>query len=181
MIDQCRLPGAAGSHGFPKKQYAIVKPYTVSSNKEWQLKIKARMKTPKTTPSLTGQTAWTVVSLAIIVPIGFYSKFYTGPSANWVNNSLGGVFYEIFWCLLIYLFFSNSKPWVITSLVLLATCLMEFLQLWHPSLLQWIRSYFIGRTVLGTTFSWDDFPYYFLGCAIGWLWMRILQSLAGRT
>ncbi len=54
---------------------------------------------------------WTVASLLIIVPLGLYSKFYSGPAANWVNNSLGGVFYEVFWCLLIFLF--ADKPWVI--------------------------------------------------------------------
>jgi hypothetical protein len=34
----------------------------------------------------------TMVSLAVIVPVGFYSKFYRGPGAHWVNDSLDGVF-----------------------------------------------------------------------------------------
>ena len=130
------------------------------------------------TTFLSGQTLGATLSLLIIVPIGFYSKFYNGPSATWVNNSLGGVFYVIFWCLLFFLYFSKGKPGVIAGMVLAATCLLEFMQLWHPPLLQWIRGYFIGRTVLGTTFTWSDFPYYFLGSAIGWLWMKILQDSA---
>jgi hypothetical protein len=60
--------------------------------------------------------------------------------------------------------------------VLLATCALEFLQLWHPPFLEYLRSSFIGRTVLGTSFAWLDFPYYVLGCWIGWLWMRWLQG-----
>jgi hypothetical protein len=31
-------------------------------------------------------------SLAVIIPAGFYSKFYHGPAAHRVNNSLDGIF-----------------------------------------------------------------------------------------
>jgi hypothetical protein len=124
--------------------------------------------------------AWTLVSLLVIVPVGFYSKFYAGPAANWVNNSLGGVFYEIFWCLLIFLFWGEGKPWSIAASVSVATCLLEFLQLWHPPFLEFMRSYFIGRAMLGTSFAWSDFPYYFLGCGIGWLWLSRLRKVGRR-
>ena len=120
---------------------------------------------------------WTLVSLIIIVPIGFYSKFYRGPAAAWVNDSLGGVFYEIFWCLLILLFLPKVKPWIIALCVLVVTCILEFMQLWHPPFLEILRSNFMGRTLLGTTFTWTDFPYYFLGSGIGWLWIKHLQTL----
>lgn len=118
-----------------------------------------------------------LISLGIIIPIGFYSKFHTGPAADWANRSLGGFFYEIFWCLLIFLFSERIKPWKIAVSVLIITCGLEILQLWHPAFLEFLRSFFIGRTVLGTTFSWSDFPYYFLGSAAGWLWMNILNSV----
>ena len=117
-----------------------------------------------------------VISLLVIVPAGFYSKFYAGPAAGWVNNSLGGVFYEIFWCLVIFLFFSSVKPWKISAGVWVVTCCLEFLQMWHPSLLQILRSSFIGSTILGTTFVWSDFPYYFAGSTVGWIWLRALQA-----
>ena len=121
---------------------------------------------------------WTFISLLFIIPIGFYSKFYSGPAANWVNDSLGGVFYEIFWCLVLFLCFKNSKPWRIAFFVLIITCILEFLQLWHPPFLEIIRGSFIGRTILGTSFTWSDFPYYFLGSWFGWLWLRRLQKVA---
>ncbi len=35
-------------------------------------------------------------SIAVVVPLGFGLKFYPGPVRGWVNNSLGGVAYEIF-------------------------------------------------------------------------------------
>ena len=119
---------------------------------------------------------WTLISMLIIVPLGLYSKFYSGQAENWVNNSLGGVLYVIFWCLFAFLFLSNIKPWRIAAVVFAVTCFLEFLQLWHPPLLEFIRSHFIGRTILGTSFTWTDFPYYLVGCGIGWLWMKSLQK-----
>ena len=117
-----------------------------------------------------------VISILIITLIGFFSKFYNGPAKKWVNDSLGGVFYEIFWCLVILLFCRNLKPWKIALIVLLTTCFLEFLQLWHPDFLEYMRSFFIGKTILGTSFGWSDFPYYFIGSGIGWFWIRQLKK-----
>ncbi|MBC8175505.1 MAG: DUF2809 domain-containing protein [Candidatus Marinimicrobia bacterium] len=117
-----------------------------------------------------------LILLLIITLIGFSTKLYSGPASYWVNNSLGGVFYEIFWCLLILLFLPKKSPWKISSSILLITCILEFMQLWHPQFLESIRSYFIGATLLGTSFTWWDFPYYFMGCGVGWLLMIVLQN-----
>jgi len=119
---------------------------------------------------------WALISILIIVPLGLYSKFYSGQAANWVNNSLGGVLYVIFWCLFAFLFLSNTNPWKIATAVFVITCFLEFLQLWHPTFLEFLRSNFVGRTILGTTFTWSDFPYYVVGGGIGWLWMKSLQK-----
>ena len=119
---------------------------------------------------------WTLISILIVVPLGLYSKFYSGEAEHWVNDSFGGVLYVIFWCLFVFLFLGNTKPWKIATGVLAITCFLEFLQLWNPPLLQYLRGYFIGRTVLGTTFAWLDFPYYLAGVGIGWLWMKFLQK-----
>ncbi len=116
----------------------------------------------------------TAVSLLIIVPVGFYSKFYRGPAASWVNDSLGGLFYVVFWCLAVFLVCPRWKPRPTAVGVLFATCVLEFMQLWHPPFLEFLRSYFLGRTILGTFFDWSDFPYYFIGSAIGWYWLTLL-------
>jgi len=50
-----------------------------------------------------------ILIILIIVPIGFYTKFYSGPLQKWVSYSLGDFWYEIFWCLVISLFFPNLK------------------------------------------------------------------------
>jgi hypothetical protein len=121
------------------------------------------------------RAALLLLSLAIIVPVGFYSKRgYHGPAAEWVHDSLGGTFYVILWCLVLALALPRWPPRRIATVVLVATCILEFMQLWHPPLLEWLRSFFIGRTILGSYFDWSDFPYYFLGSAIGWLWLRAL-------
>jgi len=123
------------------------------------------------------QRNWIVIiALLILTPIGFYSKFYSGPLHYWVNNSLGGVFYEMFWCLVLALFFKRLKPFQIACIVLLATCLLEFLQLWHPPFLVSLRSNFIGVTILGNAFTWSDFPYYFIGSGFGLVLLNILKS-----
>ena len=120
---------------------------------------------------------WTIVSLILIVPMGFYCKSYNGPWINWVNDSLAGLFYVIFWCLLVFLFLPNFKPLIISLWVLIITCTLEFLQLWHPPLLEYFRGFFLGGVILGTSFAWSDFPYYFLGSIIGWFWLRKISTL----
>jgi len=110
-----------------------------------------------------------LVSLLITIPLGFYTKFHEGILQEWVNNSLGGVFYEIFWILLIVFIFPRISPRKSALSVLIVTCLLEILQLWHPPFLELLRSSFIGRTILGNCFTWSDFPYYIIGSFFGWL------------
>jgi hypothetical protein len=119
---------------------------------------------------------WAGISLVIIIVFGFMTKFYSGPGANWVNNSLGGVFYEIFWCLVLFLLLPRLAAWKNATMVFCVTCLLEFLQLWHPPFLEAIRSNFIGATILGTTFAWSDFCYYLFGSAAGWKCLHILRK-----
>lgn len=117
-----------------------------------------------------------LISLIVVVPAGFYTKVYRGPAAYWVNTSFDGVLYEIFWCLLFALALPKVRPVRIAAGVLMATCALEFLQLWHPPFLEMLRSHFLGAAVLGTTFDWTDFPYYFAGSALGWVWLRAVDS-----
>lgn len=105
--------------------------------------------------------------LIVIVPAGFYTKFYAGPGQQWVANSVGGLLYEVFWCLVFAFIAPRCRPAKIALLVFGVTCMLEFLQLWHPPFLESLRSTFIGRTVLGNAFNWMDFPYYAAGCLSG--------------
>jgi hypothetical protein len=120
----------------------------------------------------------TVISLLIVTPAGFYSKFYNGPASEWVNNSFGGLLYEIFWCLVFFLIFPGIRVWKIGLAVFFVTCLLEFLQLWNPQFLNYLRSFFIGQAVLGNSFIWSDFIYYFAGSIIGTFWVFLIKKSA---
>jgi len=61
--------------------------------------------------------------------------------------------------------------------VCVATCGLEFLQLWQPPFLQAARATLPGRMVLGNSFTWSDFPSYFAGSFLGWVWVRWLTRL----
>ncbi|WP_354636048.1 DUF2809 domain-containing protein [Planktothricoides raciborskii] len=116
-----------------------------------------------------------LISILAIAPLGLMIKFYRGPGQEWLNNSFGGVPYEIFWILIVVLIRPQISPiWAAVG-VCLATCLLEFLQLWQPPFLQAIRATLIGRLALGNTFQWSDFPYYFIGSFIGWAGIAVIQ------
>lgn len=112
-----------------------------------------------------------LISIIVIVPLGYAVRFH-GPAPEWLNDSLGSIAYEIFWILLVALLFPQASPLWTAVGVCLATCALEFLQLWQSPLLQTMRATLPGRLVLGNTFTWSDFPSYLIGSVLGWLWMR---------
>lgn len=116
--------------------------------------------------------------LIFVIPIGFSTKFYSGPAEEWINNSVGGLIYEVFWCLVLFFLFPKSKPFRIALWVFIITCCLEFLQLWHPFFLETIRNTFIGKTLLGSSFNWFDFPYYIVGSATGYYFMQLIVKIS---
>ncbi len=123
-----------------------------------------------------------LVSVALIVPLGFGLKFYPGPGHAWVNNSLGGTAYVVFWCLAAFAVWPRRpaiNPIVIS--VLGITCLLEAMQLVDHAVLTRIRGTFLGRTLLGTTFIWSDYIYYALGAVLGRVWLGALCRLERRV
>lgn len=120
-----------------------------------------------------------LISIAMLVPLGLVAKFYRGPGQAWLNDAFGGIPYEMFWMFLMAWFWPATKPVAIALTVFIATCLLEFLQLWQPDWLQAIRATLPGRLVLGNTFTWGDFPYYVMGCLGGCLWLRWLDPQKG--
>jgi len=117
-----------------------------------------------------------LITIIFVVPLGFYSKLYTGIGHEWVNNKFGGVLYEIFWCLVFFILLPKSKPMGIALWVFIITCLLEFVQLLSNNLLEIIRSNFIGQTLIGNSFSWTDFPYYIAGSIVGYLILRFMNK-----
>jgi hypothetical protein len=126
---------------------------------------------------------FTLISLFGVTPLGFFFKLYSGPGRWWFNQYGAGLLYEMFWILIAFFFFPTKKAvnripvWVFTI-----TGILEVFQLWHPSILERIRSNFWGSALIGTTFVWWDFPHYAIGCAAGWLLIRQIaeRSAASR-
>jgi hypothetical protein len=123
--------------------------------------------------SKQAENSYVILSLLVVTAMGFFFKYYTGWGKQWFNNSFSTIFYEILWCLVAFWFFRSDKAVrLIPIWVFLITCVLEFLQLWHPPLLEQIRATLIGRLLLGTTFVWSDFIYYAVGSVCGWLWLK---------
>ncbi len=120
-----------------------------------------------------------LLSLLLLIPIGFYFKFYyKGFASHWTKDSLVDILYVIFWGLLIFLFFNNKlKTFEIITIVLFATSIIEILQLSHYPILESIRNNFLGLVMLGNCFSWSDFLYYLMGGIISWFWIEGLKKL----
>lgn len=117
-----------------------------------------------------------LVSMIIIIPLGYIVRFSQGLNPAWLHDALGSVAYEIFWILLFAFLLPKVSPLRIAMVVCIATCAIEFLQLWKPPFLQAARSTLPGRLVLGNSFTWGDFPVYFVGSFLGWLWVRLLKA-----
>jgi glycopeptide antibiotics resistance protein len=116
-----------------------------------------------------------LVGIIVIIPLGAAVRFSRGLAPEWFNNLFGNVAYEIFWISLVLFIWPRFSKIRAAVAVCIATCGIEFLQLWKPSFLQAIRATLPGMLVLGNNFSWSDFPSYFVGSFLGWLWVRWLH------
>ncbi len=108
------------------------------------------------------------VILIFLMLIGFATKMHAGVFQTWINNSLGGIIYVIFFMHLALFVNLKWKPLHIALMVFVFTSLIEFTQLINGHVLNIIRKYFIGRTLIGTTFNPFDFFYYLIGAIFGY-------------
>ncbi len=115
------------------------------------------------------------LAILILIPLGLLTKAYRGPAAFWVNNSLSGTLYVVFWCWVVAFVKPYWKKWKIVLGVLAVTCFLEVLQLWHPPFLTFIRSFYWGKVLIGTSFAWSDFPHYVAGALLGYLTLKKFQ------
>jgi hypothetical protein len=111
----------------------------------------------------------------LLVLAGLWLRF-DAPIAPYLRDASGGTIYVLVFILLFGAVVPKGSSTAIAAGVLLATCCLEFLQLWHPVLLEACRRTLPGRLLLGTTFEWTDFPPYFIGTALGWVLLRSLRK-----
>ncbi|WP_375495736.1 DUF2809 domain-containing protein [uncultured Nostoc sp.] len=121
----------------------------------------------------------TIISIIVVIPMGLFSKQYTGFAQEWIHNNAGDIFYQIFWCLFVFLFMSTEfAANRIPIFIFFFGCLIEFTQAWHTPFLDLIRSHILGKLLLGTAFDWREFPTYAIGSFIGWLWLCLILSFS---
>lgn len=118
-----------------------------------------------------------LINIILIIPLGYAVRFSPGPAPEWLNDFLGSLAYQLFWILFVlFLYPRASLIWTAVG-VCLFSCGLEFLQLWQPPWLQSLRATLPGRLVLGNTFTLSDFPPYFIGSFLGWLWVRWMYNI----
>lgn len=113
----------------------------------------------------TSQRRRLVVLAGILVPLGIATKLYAGPGSTWIGGHLGGSVYVTFWCVLVLAIWPHLSAVRVAVAVLVCTTGIEFLQLWHPPILEAARGTLLGQALLGSSYSWVDIPYYALGAA----------------
>jgi hypothetical protein len=128
----------------------------------------------------TGRFAYACL-LAVVTPLGLATKFYAGPGAAWVADYAGGFLYVLFWVFLVLTLAPEAPPGTVALWVLGITSGLELLQLWHPPVLQRVRTSFLGHALIGSTFSWWDFAYYGLAAAAAPALARRVQARASRS
>jgi len=106
--------------------------------------------------------------LILLVPTGFLVKFSVpGAFGGWCHLYGAAILYEVFWVVFVRFAFRKLAPFTCAAIVLVITCVLETLQLWHPPWLDAVRGTFFGAALLGTTFDRWDFIYYVLGTILG--------------
>ncbi len=96
---------------------------------------------------------------------------------SWWRDHGGGIPYVFFWISFCFVLLPYRRWIVPISLgVTAVTCLLEFLQLWKPPWLMEIRATRFGAALLGSGFTWADFPPYFIGGVLGVL---VLGGISG--
>lgn len=114
--------------------------------------------------------------LLILIPVGFLTKWPSLHHPLWINNSLGGTFYVLFWILAFKFINPKWKLLYISILVVLITSALEFTQLLKTPFLETVRSTFIGRTLIRTSFNLSDFIYYAIGGFLGFVILRNIDE-----
>lgn len=120
-------------------------------------------------------TILTFVLIVIVAALGVLAKILPSDPESWVSNHLAGTFYVVELALILYLIFPDHLSGVLVLAAFLLTSLVEFFQNWHPAFLESVRASFLGHTILGSTFSWLDFPWYVAGAFIGWLLLQWIK------
>lgn len=116
-----------------------------------------------------------LIGIALIIPLGYSVRFSTALKMPLLQDIVGSLAYQVLIMLMVAFFYPRTSLVKIAVWVWIASSVGELLQLWQPPLLQAIRSTWLGRVVLGNTFTLSDFPPYAMGSFLGWLGLKWLR------
>lgn len=113
-----------------------------------------------------------VCALAVLACLG-YAAIRSSLPLGWFRDNGGGVPYVVFWAVLLAVFWPQKElAFRIALIATIATCGLEFLQLYNPQPLAAFRQTRFGAALLGSSFNWADIPPYLIGGALGWCIIR---------
>jgi hypothetical protein len=115
--------------------------------------------------------------IIILVPLGLFTKHFTGKGNEFISNYLGGLIYVIFFIIFASLIFPKITPLKISLIVLCVTCIFEISQLIQSDFLNNLRKYFIIKTLIGSVFNIFDFIFYITGAFFGFGLLRIISEM----
>ena len=105
-------------------------------------------------------------------------RHYHGWAAYWIRYYVSGAIYEILWCLVFFFLWPKRTNVIRIAVgVFIATCTLEFLQLWQAAFLEKFRATLIGAALIGTDFVWLQFPFYLLGIMVSVLLLVLIDRL----
>lgn len=122
-------------------------------------------------------------SIAVLVCVAsavlcFAYAYFRQQLPDWWRGHGGGIPYVVFWIAIGFVVFPYRRAIVPVSIFATGfTCLLEILQLWHPSWLSEFRASRFGAALIGSGFDWRDFPPYFIGGLMGWAVLNFLAKI----
>jgi hypothetical protein len=116
------------------------------------------------------------IYLLLLIPTGLLAKFYPAARGTFIADKFAGLLYVLFWTLLFSFVFVKSSKRVIIPVVFVISCSLEFIQLIHTPLLEYLRSTLTGRLLIGTSFSWYDFLYNAIGSLLSCYFLRRIEK-----
>lgn len=122
-----------------------------------------------------------LAGVAVLIPLGFGTKLYQGPGAEWVHAYAGALCYEIFWVFVLRLLLSRAPILPLAAAVFLVTSTLEFTQLSRDPRLESVRSFYLGRALIGDGFDPWDFAYYAAGCTLAVVLYRCVVAPQSRS
>jgi hypothetical protein len=106
-----------------------------------------------------------VLLLFVVLCAGYVSRRYAHYLPTPIRKRTG----DALWACAVYVLAAIIRPrWsviVVTAVALFISYCIEFSQIYHAPWIDHIRSYTLGRLILGTTFFWLDQLAYTIGIA----------------